>query len=192
MTERRRGLELKQAIYQATIELLEEHGYLAVTFQNVAHRAHTSRGVLYRHWKDTRTLIYEAARETVAANPQFPGTLIDQNFNHHDLREDLLAMIAFLKFSTTLYPKNFFSFISFEESQGHHLMDNVTNNLIIMERILARAQERGEAATSIGQAAKLLPFDLLRYRLMVNGKWPDDAITTQIVDEILLPIYKMR
>ena len=43
---RRRGDELKKAIYKAAVHILENEGYEKVTFQNVSKEAKTTRSVL--------------------------------------------------------------------------------------------------------------------------------------------------
>lgn len=192
---RRRGSELNGAIYNATIDLLEKKGYEAVTFQNVAQLAHTTRSVIYRYWDNNFSLIYEAARYHIEKNPNWHGAVIDQVFNTGSLREDLITMATYTRENSKLYPKNFLSFIFFEQSQGKGILDNMVseitnNNLIIVERILARAQERGEARETIGQTAKVLPFQILRYHIMIGGDPITDKDIIALVDEVLLPIYK--
>ena len=63
---RRRGSELKEAIYKAAINILENEGYEKVTFQNVAKEAKTTRSVLYRYWNDVFDLIFEAVRFNIS------------------------------------------------------------------------------------------------------------------------------
>lgn len=171
---RRRGVELKEAVYQATVELLETGGYEAVTFQKVAKKAQTTRSVIYRHWDDIFDLIFEAARFHVEKSQDWQGSIIDLTFNSGELRQDLLDMMTIMRKNSELYPKNFLPFVFFEQSQGRNFFDHrlnfiTSNNLIIMERILAHAQERGEAREKIGQTAKLLPFQMLRYHIMLEG-----------------------
>lgn len=190
--ERKRGSELKKVIYEATIEILENEGYRAVNFQKVAKRAHTARGVLYRYWDDVETLIYEAGRNHLKENSKGHKAAINQSFNNGQLRLDLLEMLHFFIDNARLLPKNFMSFIFFEDTQGRHLMDDRTNNLVIMERILVRAQERGEASADIALSAKLVPFELLRQRMMVEGVEQSNEALAKLVDEILLPLYLKR
>lgn len=195
MPQRRRGAELKDAIYSAAVELLEQEGYEAVTFQNVAKRAKTTRSVLYRYWEDTFTLIYEASRQAVMKSPNWHGSVIDQSFNSGSLRTDLLEMLKSLRDNSQLFPKNFLSFMYFEQAQGkkhmdERILDIESNNLIIIERILARAQERGEARENIAKNAKLLPFQISRYHIFIDNKLMTDDDISHLVDEILLPIYK--
>ncbi|MFC4651432.1 TetR/AcrR family transcriptional regulator [Lactococcus nasutitermitis] len=195
MAQRRRGDELKNAIYDATVELLEKEGYEAVTFQNVARKAHTTRSVLYRYWKNTFELTFEAARHKVVQSEKWNGAVIDQSFNTGSLREDLLTTLRYMSGHFTLYPKNFLPYIFFEQSQGKDVLDDAilnitTNNLIIMERILAHAEERGEARSDIGQSAKLLPFQMMRYFIMLGGQNITDEHIVNFVDEVLIPAYR--
>ena len=169
---RRRGDELKKAIYKAAVHILENEGYEKVTFQNVAKEAKTTRSVLYRYWD-------EAVRFNISQNPEWRGNVIDQEINSGSLRQDLIELLTFMRENFKLYPKGLLAFVSFMQSQGKNVLESTVgnvlpSNLIIMERLLARAQERGEAREKIGQTAKLLPFQMTRYHMLL---------------EVLLPIY---
>lgn len=192
--QRRRGEELKAVIFEAAVEILEKDGYEAVTFQNVARKAKTTRSVLYRYWKDAFSLIYEASRYTLEKSPNWGGAVMNQVFNSGHLRTDLVNMLVYMRNNSYLFPKNFLSSMYFEQAQGRHLLEgtiaDVTgNNLIIIERILARAQERGEARENIGQMAKLLPFQMSRYHLFVENEPLDEQKIVEFVDEVLMPLY---
>lgn len=147
---RRRGDELKKAIYKAAVHILENEGYEKVTFQNVAKEAKTTRSVLYRYWDDVFDLIFEAVRFNISQNPEWRGNVIDQEINSGSLRQDLIELLTFMRENFKLYPKGFLAFVSFMQSQGKNVLESTVgnvlpSNLIIMERLLARAQERGEA-----------------------------------------------
>ena len=173
---RRRGSELKEAIYKAAINILENEGYEKVTFQNVAKEAKTTRSVLYRYWNDVFDLIFEAVRFNISQNPKWRGNVIDQEINKGSLRQDLIELLTFMRENFLLYPKGqgFLAFVSFMQSQGKNVLESTVgnvlpSNLIIMERLLARAQERGEAREKIGQSAKVLPFQMTRYHMLLEG-----------------------
>lgn len=192
---RRRGSELKNAIYAAAVELLENDGYEKVTFQNVAKKAKTTRSVLYRYWDDVYQLIYEAARHHIEADPDWQGTVIDASFNSGSLRQDLIDMLVFMRENAYRFPKGFLAFVNFQQAQGRNLFDSqlpqiTTGNIVIIERILARAQERGEAKENIGEMAKLLPFQISRYHFMVENNPLDASEIAKFVDEVLLPLYE--
>lgn len=191
---RRRGSELKEAIYKAAINILENEGYEKVTFQNVAKEAKTTRSVLYRYWNDVFDLIFEAVRFNISQNPKWRGNVIDQEINKGSLRQDLIELLTFMRENFLLYPKGFLAFVSFMQSQGKNFLESTVgnvlpSNLIIMERLLARAQERGEAREKIGQSAKVLPFQMTRYHMLLEGQSMNDEQIKELVDEVLLPIY---
>ena len=191
---RRRGSELKEAIYKASINILENEGYEKVTFQNVAKEAKTTRSVLYRYWNDVFDLIFEAVRFNISQNPKWRGNVIDQEINKGSLRQDLIELLTFMRENFLLYPKGFLAFVSFMQSQGKNVLESTVgnvlpSNLIIMERLLARAQERGEAREKIGQSAKVLPFQMTRYHMLLEGQSMNDEQIKELVDEVLLPIY---
>ncbi|GAK31621.1 TetR family transcriptional regulator [Weissella oryzae SG25] len=193
--QRRRGEDLKAAIYEAATWLLENEGYEKVTFQNVARRAHTTRSVLYRYWDDVYTLIYEAAHWYAQQSPDWQGTVMDATFNSGSLRQDLIDMLTFTRKNAHRFPKGFLPFIAWQQTQGRKALAEqiggiTTGNIIIIERILARAQERGEAREDIPQSAKLLPFQQARYFIMFEGQAMTDDETKNLVDEILLPLYQ--
>lgn len=194
MAQRRSTDELKKAIYQATIDLLENDGYEKITFQNVAKRAETTRSVIYRYWENPSQLIFEAARFVMTQNAAWRGSVVDQNFNNGDLRSDLIEMLKFMQVNFSLYPKNFLPYLFFEQARGKtafsERVDEITvHNLVIMERILARAQERGEARENIAQAAKLLAFQSSRYHIMIDGSPMTNEQIDEYVDDVLLPLY---
>ena len=191
---RRRGSELKEAIYKAAINILENEGYEKVTFQNVAKEAKTTRSVLYRYWNDVFDLIFEAVRFNISQNPKWRGNVIDQEINKGSLRQDLIELLTFMRENFLLYPKGFLAFVSFMQSQGKNVLESTVgnvlpSNLIIMERLLARAQERGEAREKIGQSAKVLPFQMTRYHMLLEGQSMNDKQIKELVDEVLFPIY---
>lgn len=197
MAQRRRGEELKAAIYEATVELLENDGYEAVTFQNVARKAETTRSVIYRYWTDRFSLLHDAAVYFAMQNPKYHGSMVDAVINNGSLRVDLLQMLQHLRDDAALFPKNFLAYLFFEESQGHKIFDSAIAgvqgaDLLIVERILIRAQERGEARMNISEQAKLLPFQLLRYHFFMNPKPMTDEEIVELVDDILMPVYQNK
>lgn len=74
------------AILQATLELLAEKGYHALTMTDIAERAGVSKATLYRRWTAKADVVADAvATLSPMTPPQYPGT---------SLRDDLLALVA--------------------------------------------------------------------------------------------------
>jgi AcrR family transcriptional regulator len=81
---RRRGDELNDAIYEATLAELTEVGYADLTMERVAARAKASKGSLYRRWPSRTELVVDAIRSRQPSH-SVPDT--------GDLRTDLLALM---------------------------------------------------------------------------------------------------
>ncbi|MBB5234139.1 TetR/AcrR family transcriptional regulator [Deinococcus budaensis] len=72
-------------IIRATLELLGEKGYHALTMTDVAARAGVSKATLYRRWTAKADVVADAvATLSPLAPPHYPGT---------SLRDDLLALM---------------------------------------------------------------------------------------------------
>lgn len=80
-----RTSQTTKRVFAATMALLEEGGFAAVTFQQVAERAEIGRATLYRRWPDPAFLVGDALAATAADHIKITDT--------GDVRGDLLAML---------------------------------------------------------------------------------------------------
>ena len=63
----------------------------------------------------------------------------------------------------------------------------------LIRPLLTRAVERGELRTDqCGDRILRMPFDLLRSETLLYGVFVDDAAITEIVDDIVLPLFKVH
>lgn len=189
--KRRRGAELEQAIFDATISLLDEVGFDQLTFEKVADRAGTSKPVLYRRWSSTFELAVAAVREPVV---KVTGHFTDFQLTGNSLEEDLLQMlIRFREIVTdfgTKYVQLLLAELGRDHDKGNVLEFGEKSDLEMMSRVLTRASERGEHVhTNLSKQAKLISFTQIRYAGLVLGHIMTDEDLKQLVDEILLPIY---
>lgn len=69
-----RGRKLRAAVRAATLGLLTEEGYDAVTVERVARRAGVHKTSIYRHWTDREALVVDAVAELIAAEIPVPDT----------------------------------------------------------------------------------------------------------------------
>ena len=81
-----RTLEVTQRIFDATVTLIEEEGFAAVTFQKVAERAGVGRATLYRRWNNSALLVADALAATATDRIQIP--------DEGALRADLFALLG--------------------------------------------------------------------------------------------------
>src|SRR5205814_8700474 len=88
-----RGEQREQALLAATVHLLAEVGYQALTMDAVAARAQASKATIYRRWRNKAQLGKAALdRADAAYNAAVPET--------GSLRGDLLAVLAALREKT--------------------------------------------------------------------------------------------
>ncbi|MDW3098216.1 MAG: TetR/AcrR family transcriptional regulator [Alphaproteobacteria bacterium] len=87
-----RTAENSRRIHDATIELLVEGGFEAVTFQEIARRAGVGRATLYRRWDSPSMLIRDAVLDIVETEI-FP---VDTGTFHGDLVQLLRQIGRFI------------------------------------------------------------------------------------------------
>ena len=74
---RPRSEEAHQAILDATLELLAETGYSALTVEGVAQRAGVGKATIYRRWASKLPLVVEAFRQLPGLEEVDTGNLVD-------------------------------------------------------------------------------------------------------------------
>jgi AcrR family transcriptional regulator len=74
---RPRSEEAHQAILDATLELLAEVGFSALTVEGVATRAGVGKATIYRRWPSKLPLVVEAFRRLPALEEVDTGNLVD-------------------------------------------------------------------------------------------------------------------
>ncbi|MEV6432115.1 TetR/AcrR family transcriptional regulator [Nocardia sp. NPDC051463] len=90
-----RGPKVRAAVLAATVEELAEHGYAALTVENVARRAGVHKTTVYRRWPDRDALIADALGDSVTTDIPIPDTgSIDE-----DLRGLARGLVTWVKSS---------------------------------------------------------------------------------------------
>ena len=182
---RRRGVELDHAIFDAVLAELGANGYTGLTFEGVARRAGTSKPVLYRRWS-TKVQMVIAAIMSISAQEI---VAVDAG----SLRDDLIATItAVLQRLQTTGRDVVLGLLSdaVAEPKPGALAILQTKGAQLTGIIVERARDRGEIG--VGQVPTLvmaLPFDLARYRFLVDGSL-DDAAISEVVTQAAVPLLR--
>ncbi|WP_039656974.1 TetR/AcrR family transcriptional regulator [Clostridium tyrobutyricum] len=190
---RKRGNVLLESIYDATVEVIKEVGYVNLTFQQIAKAAKTSRTVIYRRWATKFDLI----REIKEYKKSFvlDGELFDSIQKTESLREDLLQMLTlYQKVYMEVGPEIMSAFI-FELSQNNEKIAEIKviakrKNIMIMEKLMEFARERGDKIKKVSNETLMLPFDLIRIENIMRKSDIDENRLVSLVDEILLPVFR--
>src|SRR5262245_20836402 len=184
---RRRGKVLEAAIFQAVLQELAQAGYVNFSIERVASGAGTSKPVIYRRWPTRARLVYAALRANrpvVSAEAPDTGTV----------RGDVMAILNRVsEMVEELTPEVVFGLIAelLHERESSLFADVHERNATIMREILTRGISRGEiAAEKLTPRLTALPFDLVRYQLMVLQQPLSAQDIEEIVDGIFLPLVR--
>lgn len=188
---RKRGDELEQVIFASAVNILEKKGYEEVTFQNIAREAKTGRAVLYRRWATPFQLLYDAVHSQILGNR---GSLVEKVIDNGSLRADLIEALSHFINSEKLFSGEFLRAFIYEMGQSNatvkEIFKNVRlSNLLIMEKIINKAMIRKELTHPVSDYVKLMPFELIRYEMIINQNDLTKEFIEQLVDEVVLPAF---
>lgn len=185
---RRRGAALEDALLDAAWAELQAAGYTGLTMEAVADRAGTSRAVLYRRWRNRPELVLAVIRRH---RPLLSGEIPDTG----TLRGDVLALLR--RMSSRLAeigPETVYGLL------GDYLSDagmfaRARDQLLsisaeVMETILKRAADRGEARAGVENRIATLPTALFRNELFLARTPPSEGTLVEIVDDVFLPLVR--
>jgi len=185
---RRRGKVLEAAIFEIVLRELAETGYVNFSIERVAARAGTSKPVIYRRWPTRARLVYAALR---ANQPVLSSEVPDTG----TVRGDLMVILRGVsEMVNELSPEVIFGLIAelLHESHSPLFTEVHERNSRVMAEILARGVERGEiAAEKLTPRLAALPFDLVRYQLMILQQPLSAQDIDEIIDRIFLPLVRV-
>jgi AcrR family transcriptional regulator len=185
---RPRSGEAHRAILDATLELLQESGFSALTVEGVASRAGVGKATIYRRWPSKLPLVVEAFGQLPAFEDIDTGTLAG----------DLKAMLTrylhdFLSTPlATVYPS-----LAAERAHNPELgqvLDPVLKSRRRpLESALQRAVARGEVSPDIDlDLAADLIVGPIAVRLFLRGMKIHPSIVDPMVDLALGGIARLR
>ena len=186
---RRRGNVLEAAIFKVVLRELAKTGYVNFSIERVAAKAATSKPVIYRRWPTRARLVYAALR---ANRPALSSEAPDTG----TVRGDLMVILhGVSQMVDELRPEAFFGLMAelLHESEPPMFADVQERNTKTMMDILTRGIGRGEiAAEKLTPRVAALPFDLVRYQLMVLHQPLSEQDIEEIIDQIFLPLVRAR
>ncbi|MDH5105248.1 TetR/AcrR family transcriptional regulator [Lentilactobacillus diolivorans] len=191
--KRRRGADLEQAIYQATLQLLKSKGFLNLNFADVADLAKTSKSVIYRRWQTPFSLAITAIQDKIKTENH--GRTDELTLTGHSLREDLLQLLHRFIISMQAFRDFRIAELLGEATQKQNttiqqlISEGNAIDLNALDHVIERAKKRGEIIkTNLPEEIKLLPFDWLRFHLFTNQPLTEHKLEL-LIDDVLLPTY---
>jgi AcrR family transcriptional regulator len=185
---RRRGETLERAIFDAVFDQLQAVGYVGLTMEGVAARAHTGKAALYRRWPRKEDLVVDALEHALPSPSNLP--------DHGDMRDDLLdllrRMTAMLNSPAGCALQCLMSETERDESFARLLHERVKEPrkrmfLDLLARGAARGQVRPTAATPL--VAEVGPALVMQRFLADGAPVPDDYVVS-VVDDVVMPLLR--
>lgn len=180
---RRRGKELEDALYDATLAELAAVGYGGLTMEGIAARARTGKAALYRRWSSKHDLVQAAL---VYALPSLPGLRGDRS-----VRENLLTVFTAhcdVVAGKTAFPglRIINQLLHEPELRAIFADAVVTPRLQIIESILQAGAANGEihAATLTPYTARVGPA-LINQQVLLTGSPPNKRQLMHIIDTVV-------
>jgi AcrR family transcriptional regulator len=180
---RRRGKELEDALFDATLAELAAAGYGALTMEGIAARARTGKAALYRRWSSKHDLVHAALQYAI---PPLPEPRPDRA-----ARDNLLAIYA--THSDVVAGKTSFPGLHTINQLLHEpelraiFRDAVVEpRLRIIEAVLQTALANGEI-----EASTLTPYTarvgtaLINQQMLLTGAPPSKRQLAEIVDTVI-------
>lgn len=182
--QRKRGEELDEAILQAAREIVEEDGYSALTFQNVAKRAQTGKAVIYRRWDTPFDLMLDASRGN---RPEF--TL--DAFNTGNVRQDLHRFFDLYRFenldnASQLLIAMIVEAVKMNPRAIKEINDATEGSEVMLTQIFDQAIARGEVTKKPSSLRMQMAVNQLRMRLAMHQLPVVDDDIDGLVEELLL------
>lgn len=187
---RRRGDQLHDAIYQATLDELAQVGYAELTMDRVATRAKASKGSLYRRWPSRVELVIDAIQYGMPrfAEPADTG----------ELRGDLIAALRQIADELEGPSGQAARGLIAEVVRNPELIHVISSQLVdplepVMMEVLRRGVVRGEVRpTALAPRITSVGTDLLMMHFLIRGTPITDETLTEITDKVLIPLVTLN
>ena len=174
-----RAARVRSAVLAATAELLDEVGYEATTYEEIASRAGVHKTTVYRRWPSKSELVADALDLHSEQRVPVPDT--------GSLKGDLAALAAAVaaNISSPGGARRSTSIVA-AAAHSEELADTVhrfmSRRLVLTELVVARAIERGDLP--VGTSPRLVIEALVGpiwFRLLLTGEPIDDQFVDPLV-----------
>ncbi len=193
---RRRGAALEDAILAAAYAELTEVGYTAFSVEGAAARARTGKASIYRRWPTKPDLVMDAL---CAALPTPDACGLEVQFDDSVTTTDALHHVArsITKILTSPAGDAMRS-IKCEAAVDPELAALIDARfqaprraalLALLRRGVERGEVRPDAATPL--VADVLPA-VLTHRVIMQRQRITEAVITEIMDQVLIPLVEVR
>ena len=181
---RRRSQSSHEAILKATVELLEEVGYVSMSIEGIARRAGVGKQTIYRWWSSKANLVMEAYTAVVAKKIPLPNT--------GKVQEDLEAIFCPLfKVLNTTTAGTALAGIMTEAQNNPELAQAFRDRFVasrraVIKTILESGIKRGELRKDINlECAVDSLYGAMWYRLLLAHAPLDENFAQILIAQLL-------
>lgn len=187
---RRRGEVLREAVLEAALADIAEHGVRGASMDRIARRAGTGKSALYRRWPNVRALALDLFISTLEES------LPEDDSDTGSLRSDMLASLASL--TTALQGdlgvvlRELISEAAHDPQLGAEFQDRMgLRKETAVVAMIQRAMARGEIPVQpIDPYVLQVPAAMVVHQLVLTGRAPSTPEVEHIVDAIVLPLLR--
>jgi AcrR family transcriptional regulator len=181
-----RSARIRSAVFDAAVQLLQEHGYEAATIAAIARQAAVNETSLYRRWGTREALLTEALLARVEQAIHMPDT--------GSLRSDLVQLlqeaIAFVHspLGSTLVQLSLTAPLSpsFTQARQRYWRERFALLTVLFERATARGERFAALDPQLVLETLIGPIYL---RLLLTGEPLEEPVIEQTVDLVLAGIH---
>jgi AcrR family transcriptional regulator len=172
------------AIVEATLQLLADAGYAALTMEAVAARAGVGKATLYRRFPGKEQLVIDAV-----------ATLTEPPEPDHDMgvREELVTLLEAMRRKTDSLAGKIFPRLVGESADNPELMERYRERVLLPRRrrfaaVLQRGVDEGllRADLDVEHAIDLLVGPMAYRNMLRSDLPPGPDLAARIVDDVLL------
>ncbi|HLZ55850.1 MAG TPA: TetR/AcrR family transcriptional regulator [Ktedonosporobacter sp.] len=177
---------MQSRVFEASIHLLQERGYEAISFATIAERAGVHETSLYRRWKTKENLVIDAISSQVAQDIPIPDS--------GTFRSDLIQLLQFLRtFLQSTAGQAIIEMAVVSRHMSSHnsfLKDYWRRRSALLRPLFDRAIARGELSphTDLQLFFEML-IGVLYIRVFAFGEPLDETLPAQIVDLLLSGVF---
>lgn len=186
--QRRRGEALVDAVFEATLAEIGEHGLRGASMDRIARRAGTGKASLYRRWPNVRALALDVFLTTITQSipAQYPNT----GALRQDLITSLTQFVEAVDGQLALVLRELIGEAAHDPSVSTEF--NERFGLPQQLEVVAatqRAMARGEIPSQALDPLVLeLPQAFVLQRILLTGAPPTTADAAHLIDAVIMPL----
>lgn len=191
-TQRRRGEALVDAVFDATLAEIAEHGLRGASMDRIARRAGAGKASLYRRWPNVRTLALDVFLTTItkALPTEYPNT----GHVRQDLITSITQFVEAVDGHLALVLRELIGEAAHdpEVSQQFNERFGLPQQLELVAAV-QRAMARGEIPNqAIDPLVLELPAAFVLQRILLTGTPPTTEDAAHLIDAVIMPLLSGR